>query len=170
MEPTLVLKESFYVLGVLAQVDPDQPGFFDDMWMKKFMPVENLVRQFSTDQAYYGVFLHPADPQACPDYLAGMAVAGDVLDDCAALACGKLVLRQVPTARFAIYPCCFRDLGQASDFIHGKWLPTSPYEYAYPLPEFEYYPPGAATSDSPVLIYIPVRLKTPSLIPDPRPL
>ncbi len=149
-------------MGVLARVDPDRPGFFDDMWMKKFMPVEVLVRQFSLDQACYGVFFHQDDPDSPPDYLAGMVVS---LQECACLECevefqrANLTIRQVPAARYAVYECTFRDLGQASDFILGKWLPGSPWEYDFPLPGFEFYPPEAATSDSPVLIYIPVREK-----------
>ena len=161
MEPEIVCKEAFTVLGVLKQVDAKQPGFFDEMWMKYFMPVEELVRPYSLDQAYYGVFFHPDDRSAAPDYLAGMAVR-DCPDLDGIAVPGrreKLVHRLVPAARYAVYRCTFKDLGQASDFILGKWLPASPYEYAHPLPDFEFYPPEAACSDSCVLIYIPVREK-----------
>ncbi len=159
MEPELVSKESFWVLGVLKRVDSDQPGFFDDMWMKYFMPVEGLVRPYSLDQAYYGVFFHPDDRQTPLDYLAGMAVSDVPEGEGIAVpsGCNKLSLKQVPAARYAVYRCTFKDIGQASDFITGEWLPASPYEYDHPLPGFEYYPADAACSDSCVQIYIPVK-------------
>lgn len=156
MEPKIILMEGFSVMGVMARVDPDQPGFFDEMWMKRFMPAEERIRKYATDQAYYGVFFHPQDPQAPVDYLAGMAVSGPE----ARAEAGDIVIRQVPSATYAVYECTFRDLGQASDFLLGRWLPASPYEYAHPLPDFEYYPPSCECSDSAVLIYIPVRKKS----------
>jgi predicted transcriptional regulator YdeE len=70
-----------------------------------------------------------------------------------------LVLREVPSARCAVFECEVKSIHQTYEHILHQWLPESEYEADHPLPNYEHYPPATARPDSPVLICIPIREK-----------
>lgn len=152
MEPKIVRREEFAVLGVLARVTLESADF-EDIWLNQFMFRHDEVKPHSTHGAYYGVCFCVGD--GVIDYIAGMAV-GNVPTVPAGLA-----MREVPTATDAVFQCTVASISPTYRSIHGEWLPNSEYEYDRSAPDFEYYPPGTETGESPVFIHIPVRVKTP---------
>jgi predicted transcriptional regulator YdeE len=153
MEPKIVQRDAFTVIGIITPFEPGKPDFFNDMWLNRFPPREDEVKPLSRDKAYYGVYYHDqADPLKM-EYLAGMAVenASEVPEG--------LVARQVPAARYVVCECRVGNIPEASDYLFGQWLPASPYEYDSPGCDFEYYPPSTETGEDPVLLYIPIREK-----------
>jgi len=72
-----------------------------------------------------------------------------------------LVVREVPAARYAVFECTLKTIGETWDRIFQDWLPASQYENDAPLPSFECFPPDdARAGDFPVSIYVPVREET----------
>lgn len=148
MEPIIVRRDRFTVMGVLAQVTPESADF-EDIWLNQFMARHDEVRLHSTDGAYYGVCFWSGD--GAIDYIAGMAVGA------VTTAPEGLVSREVPAATDAVFECTVATISQTYDFIHGEWLANSKYDYDRSAPEFEHYPPGTETGESPVFIHIPAR-------------
>ncbi len=148
MEPNIVERESFKVMGVVARVIPASADFHD-IWMNQFMARHDEVKPHSTDGAYYGVCF--CQGEEAIDYIAGMAV-GDV-----ATVPEGLVVREVPAATDAVFECRVATISQTYDFIHKEWLAASEFDYDRSAPDFEHYPPDTVTGESPVFIHVPVR-------------
>ena len=148
MEPKIVEREAFCVLGLQERFTPDTEDF-EGIW-KRFMQHHDRIGPHSTDQACYGVCFD-ADDEKAMDYVAGMAVPPGT--ECPA----GLVLRDVPAARDAVFECTVATIHETYEYIHHEWLAPSPYEMDHPKPTFERYPPGTDSAGSPVLIHVPVR-------------
>lgn len=148
MEPKIIHKETFTLLGLQERFSPDNEDF-EGIW-KRFMRYHDRIQTFSTDGAYYGAnFGVEAGKEM--DYLAGMAVAGvqDVPEG--------LTLRQVPASRYAVFECTVKTIGATYDWIFGQWLKTAPYARPgenSPKADFERYPPGTDSGDTVVLLHI----------------
>ena len=54
MEPKIVSRDGFRVMGVLARCTPASADFHD-IWMNQFMARHDEVKPNSTDGAYHGV-------------------------------------------------------------------------------------------------------------------
>jgi predicted transcriptional regulator YdeE len=121
MEPKIVDRGAFTVMGVLAHGAPDKMDF-NDVWANRFMPHNDQVVPFSTDKAYYGLWFASDEKDGAPDYVAGMAV-----ENVSSVPEG-LVLRQVPAARYAMFECTMKTIGETYGYAYQRWLPASPYE------------------------------------------
>ena len=66
------------------------------------------------------------------------------------------MVREVPTANYAVFACSVQAIGETYRYIFGQWLLGSGYELVGSAPAFEKYPP-ADDKESPVLIHIPIR-------------
>jgi AraC family transcriptional regulator len=150
VQPKLVERAAFAVLGVQAIFGVGEQDFFDKVWMQTYMSYEEQVKPLSPDKAYYGVWFS-SDDKEHPHYLAGMMVEG--LDQVPA----GLVLREVPAARYAVFDTTVSSIGPTYDFIYQTWLPASEYEYDIMATDFEYYPPDTLNKQSAAQIYIPVK-------------
>lgn len=149
MEPRIVTKQAFTVMGVQERCNPDTAGF-EDIWMKRFMSFHDKVSPLSTDKAYYGVWF-ATDEKGMMDYVAGMAV-GEVES-----VPEGLVVRDVPAGGYAVFEGTLKTIGETYDYAFGEWLPTSGYHLDKKLPAFEHYPPDTKGQDDPVSIYVPVQ-------------
>ncbi len=155
MEPLFEYKPSRVLAGVLVRGIPKEINY-GDVWMNQYMKFDEFLKPFSVDKAYYGAsFCLGAD--GAVDYVAGMVVEG--LDSVPE----GLVLREIPAARFAVFPCTVATIGQTFNEIYERWLPASEYEFDPASADYEYYPPNTEADGSPVLIYLPVRVKQPQL-------
>ena len=148
MEPRLTDRDAFTVMGLQEHFTPETEDF-EGIW-KRFMAYHDQIQPHSTDRAYYGVCFGTDDEEAM-EYVAGMAVpAGTECPE-------SLVIREVPAAQYAVFECQVATIHETYEHIHGTWVAASQYTYDRPKPDFEQYPPGTDSGDSPVLIHIPVR-------------
>jgi predicted transcriptional regulator YdeE len=146
-EPTFVDREAFSVLGLQEHFTRGTEDF-EGIW-KRFMAYHDEIAAHSTDGAYYGVACAPDEGEGM-DYLAGMAVPPGT-------PCPEgLTIREVGAAHYAVFECTVATISETYGFIHGEWLPGSDYVHQCPKPDFEQYPPGTDSADSPVLLHIPV--------------
>lgn len=152
MEPEIVRRDAFTVLGVLARTGVGAD--IQQIWMDQFMQRHDEVRPFSVDQAYYGVDYMPLNEQF-GEYLAGMAVPEGTV------APHGLVARRVPAALYAVCQCTVDTVPEAAERVFSEWLPRSEYERDYGAPGIEYYPANTERGSSPVLVYLPVRPRNP---------
>lgn len=151
VEPKIVQREEFTVLGVLVEnLSPDELGGFEEVWGERFMSYHDRIEPLSTDKAYYGVTF-ATEGGGTVNYLAGMAVAG--VEE----APEGLVLRRIPAGKEAVFQATVATIHKAYHLIFGEWLPASAYELDVSMPGFERYPPGTSGVDSPVFIHVPVR-------------
>ena len=148
MEPEIMRKEAFTLLGLQERFTPDNEDH-EGIW-KRFMKYHDQIQAFSIDRAYYGANFGAEEGQAI-DYLAGMAVTGvqDVPKG--------LTLREVPASRYAVFECTVQTISSTYDWIFGQWLKKA----LYPRPsedsakaDFERYPSATDSGDTPVLLHI----------------
>jgi predicted transcriptional regulator YdeE len=148
MEPRIEVRDGLTVMGIEEPCRFDEPGFFDTLWMKHFMPRAAEIEPFSPDGAHYGLYTCAGEGV---DVLAGMAVTG-VTEVPAGL-----VLKQVPAGRYAVVETTMTNIGQTWNELNERWLPGSAYERCA-SPDIEYYSPvGESGGEMKVLICIPVR-------------
>lgn len=152
MEPKIVTREAFTVMGVIVRCNP-MDADYSAIWEKQFMPYHDQISPLSTDKAYYWVYFETGEENLA-DVMAGMAVGE------AASPPEGLVVREVPTARYAVFECAMdmETIGETWGRIYSDWLPASRYEHDVSLPSFEYIPPDAERAGGfPVFIHVPVR-------------
>jgi predicted transcriptional regulator YdeE len=150
MEPEILRREKFLVMGTLTRLEPatESPEKFGAIW-SDFEAHHEEIQRHSTDRRYYGVSFS-AGQDGCVDYLAGMATAPvETIPE-------GLVVREVPAARYAVFKCPVQAIAQTYGYIFGEWRGTSAHEIDSSAPTFEEYPPVGDTQ-SPVLIHIPIR-------------
>jgi predicted transcriptional regulator YdeE len=149
MEPKIVNRETFNIMGVLAQGDPRNMNFAE-IW-NKFISYRDQVSSFSVGKAYYGVFFGPQGIRDV-DFVAGMSVenVSDIPEG--------LVVREVPDMCCAVFQCTMKTIGQTYDYVYQKWIPQSQYEHDKDKPDIECYPPNSSTPDPTVYIYIPIKI------------
>jgi predicted transcriptional regulator YdeE len=154
MEPKFETRGAFRVLGVeddAYKIEKVDPGF-NDLWMNKFMSQHDIVQPHSTDGAYYAVWFGTTETDISKGkHLAGMAVRDD------ATVPDGWVIRDVPTAEYAVFETTLRDVGNATEHALSRWLPNSEYELDAPKPRFDLMPPDTTGQESPVSVWIPVR-------------
>ena len=151
MEPRIVRKETFALLGLQEHFTRETEDF-EGIW-KRFMRYEAQISPHSVDGAFYGANYAPKTGTGI-DYLAGMAVGEvqDVPED--------LILREVPSSRYAVFECTVRTISDTYDWIFGEWLQTASYPRPgpdSPKADFERYPPATDSGDTPVLLHIALK-------------
>ena len=153
MEPKLVDRDGFFVMGLLERVPPpdEEHAFFRDIW-KRYMAHHKTIEALSDAKGWYGVCFD-VEPEGALDYLAGMAVPADA-------ACPDgLVVRGVPAGRYAVFACTVATIHDTYEHIFHSWLDASPCVHDAPKPCFEHYGPGTDSDGSEVWIHIPIREK-----------
>jgi len=152
MEPRLVTRQAFKVLGVQSRIDPTRADYHS-IWEKRYMPHHDVVLKLAKEEGYYGIYFSSEVPGKV-DFLAGMAVGdvGKIPDD--------LVLREVPAAQYAVFECQMDAIGPTWQTIYNSWLANSE-QYAEDESKacFEYFPPVADEGKTPVSINVPLKTK-----------
>jgi predicted transcriptional regulator YdeE len=156
-EPRFEKRGAFRVLGVedaAGNIEEVDPGF-NELWMNRFMSRHDEIQPHSVDGAYYGVWFGTNGIDLTQGtYLAGMAVLGNpLLPD-------GWVIKTIPEAEYAVFESTLRDIGDATEYGLGRWMPNSDYERDFPKPRFDLMPPNTADQESRVSVWIPVRRKT----------
>ena len=139
-------------MGVQERVNNNDPQFYHTLWMERYMAHDEQVKPLSTDKAYYSVYFAMDQQEYCLD---GMAVVAG------AQAPEGLVQRHVAAGRYAAFDCTVKTIGQTWQAIFNAWLPGSGFEVPPDGSSFEHYPPDTEAGESPVTIYLPIRVKTP---------
>ena len=147
-EPTFVDRDGFAVLGLEEPMAVAESDHFQGIW-KRFMDYHDTVAAHSTNGCYYGV-ASATDDLKDMLYMAGMAVPEDT-------PCPEgLTLRHIPAARYAVFECTVATISDTWEHIHRRWFDESSCVHGHPHPDFEQYPPGTDSDQSPVLIHVPV--------------
>ena len=152
MDPQLITRPTFQILGVSERVTPAQADYMA-IW-NRFEVRRPEIAALSSEPGFYGVSLSTDIPGQV-EYLAGM-----VVDRLAAVPEG-LTLRQIPDQHYAVFACTLATISQTYSAIYSDWLPSFGYECNEPGADFEYYPPDMGNSpDEPVYIYKAIREAT----------
>lgn len=150
MEPNIVDREAFTLIGVQSWIDPetaDHEGIFDN----QYRPHEEKARAVASGPGFYGAYFASRGPGQV-GYMVGVAASEGTE------APEGLVALPIAAARYAVFEFPRQDIGTMWDYIHGEWLPKS-QEYALAAsPVFEFYP-KSNTTETHLAIWIPVRAK-----------
>ncbi|MBN1402101.1 MAG: GyrI-like domain-containing protein [Anaerolineae bacterium] len=149
MEPKIIRREAFTVMGVIGHFASAAEDF-GPLWEKVFVAFQDRIAALSAGEGYYGVYLDSDHTQPL-DYLAGMAVR-ETLE----IPQG-LHVRQVPAALYAVFTCSFPKLGATYGRIWDEWLPSSRYTQDTSALGFDYFPPGMASGDPSIKIWLPIK-------------
>ncbi len=149
MEPKILDRDSFLVIGTSTRVtqENETSDYYTTIW-KEFESRRKEVEPHSVDRAFYGLSFSGADEGAF-EYIAGMSVK-----DIQVVPLG-LVVREVPAARYVVFPCPLNAIGETYRYIFREWLPGSPLALSISAPVFEQYPP-VGEENNPVLIHVPI--------------
>jgi predicted transcriptional regulator YdeE len=149
MEPKIITRETFTVLGVQNRIDPMNTDYAT-IWEKQFMPHHDTIRALAVDPGYFGVYFGTEEPGEV-DFIAGMSVGTvDTVPE-------GLVMRDVTATRYVVVECSMDTIGPTWGFIYGEWLAKSD-TYAEDTEKacFEYFPPGIDKGEGKVSIHVPV--------------
>lgn len=149
MEPKVLDRESFLVIGTATHVtqENETSDYYTSIW-QAFELRRKEVEPHSLDNAFYGLSFSGMEEGAF-EYIAGMAVKN------IAVIPSGLVAREVPAARYVVFPCPLTAIGETYRYIFREWLPGSPLALSITAPVFEQYPPVGEEA-SPVLIHVPI--------------
>jgi len=149
MEVTWLRRPTFLVMGAVARISGtiDTSSAVERIW-RQFESHHDQVMPLSTDRSYYGVRF-PVEGTDEIEYQAGMLVRKAYTTP------AGLMVREIPSARYAVFRCLPRVVEETYRAILGTWLPQSGETRAPNIPLFEQYPPEGA-SDPYVLIHFPV--------------
>ena len=152
MQPTLVTKPAFTVVGIRIRVkamSPDIPALWG-----RFVPRIAEIRNPAEPDVAYGLMANFDEATRMLDYMAGISVttAAEIPDGMEAW--------EVPAATCAVFDTNLATIHETYSKIDGEWFPNSGYSLA-PGVAFERYdetfkPDAGATNFS---IHIPVAPK-----------
>ncbi len=150
MEPQIVEKGAFSVVGLKLRCGMEQPNDFPRLWGQIFERMGE-VRGIVENGVSYGVMDNYNAATGSWDYVAGFSVEADGATP------EGMVKTDIPAATYAVFACTLPTIQATYDMIYQQWLPQSGYEHA-PVPELERY--GTTFNpddpDSTYDIYIPV--------------
>lgn len=151
MEPKIVQKEAFCVVGVSKRFKMGETNDIPQLWgqlMGKMDQIKHLVG----DGNSYGVTTNYEEEENVFEYIAAFKVSEieDVPEG--------MVSLEIPAQTYAVFPCTMPTIGETYDIIYQTWLPQSEYEHAYTA-EYELYPStfNPEDPDSQFEVYIPVK-------------
>lgn len=149
MEPQIVTKPAFTVVGMLLRATPMTPEI-SKLW-SRFAPRMDDVPHLAEPGVSYGVMDHYDVETSQFDYMAGCSVEQvDELPE-------GMERWGVSANTYAVFETTIPNLGQTWDAIYNGWLPTSGYRHATG-PYFERYSETFSPDDpaSTLSIYIPI--------------
>lgn len=149
MQPQIVTKPAFTVIGMLLRatpMSPEIPRLWDD-----FGPRMDEIPHQAEPNASYGLMDHFDEAMSHFDYMAGCSVTTvDELPE-------GMQPWEVGANTYAVFEATLPTLGEVWGHIYDAWLPTSGYQPAAG-PTFERYGEhfDPADASSTLDIYIPV--------------
>ena len=152
VEATIVSKPTFAVMGVLNSGGPTALDY-GDIWGSQFASRAMGIGAAATERDAYGVYF-ATEQEGVVEMVAGMPVPlGTEAPE-------GLVVREVPAATYALFPCKMADIGATWKAIEDEWQPTSDHEWDEAGASFELFPPeSTGAPDSPLTIYVAVKRK-----------
>ena len=151
MQPRIVQKDAFTIMGVIVRGNPAKLDYHG-IWMNQYMKYDAALKPLSLDGAHYSAYFCSGKPDEV-EMLAGMMVPPE------AQVLAGLTKREVAGGQFAVFDCTHGTIGQTWGAVE-KWLQTSDYEYdRNDRSDYELFPPDTADENSPVQIYVPVKPK-----------
>jgi nitroreductase/predicted transcriptional regulator YdeE len=149
LNPRFVERGPLMIVGVAVR---GRMGEFNygEIWEKKYMLMDALLKPCSIDGGNYGVTLSEDDHMI---YLAGVATT-QPLD----LPEG-VERHEILAARYAVFDCLMSTMVETVQEVYGQWFHTSGLELDPNAVGFEYYPPYGGSGEMRVEINIPVRQK-----------
>ena len=149
MQPQIVNKPAFTVVGLLINTKPRSPEI-PELW-PQFGSRMGEIQHVAEPGVSYGLMRNFDHEAGKFDYMAGMAVENVVQVP------AGMVRWDVPANIYAVFETTLPDIFQTFDHIYQTWLPTSGYQQAAG-PEFERYGESFNPEDpaSRFSIYIPV--------------
>ena len=150
MQPQLITKPAFTVVGLLLHTQPMSPEI-PALW-DKFVPRIGEIPHQTEGHVSYGLMGRFEQATGMFDYMAGNPVTQ---------------VDQLPTGMsrwdlaantYVVLETALAKIGETMDYLYRTWLPSSDYQ-AVDAPSFERY--GETFSpDNPVLeVYVPVQKK-----------
>lgn len=150
MEPKIVQKEAFTVVGLKVRCAIGQTSNIPQLWgqlMARMGKIQGLAEQGNS----YGAMTNYDEAGGGWDYIAAFRV------EPAAPTPAGMERVDLPAGTYAVFPCTMLTIQQTYDAIYQQWLPQSGRRHA-PAPEFELYG-RAFNPDDPASqfeVYIPV--------------
>ncbi|MEZ4728771.1 MAG: GyrI-like domain-containing protein [Caldilineaceae bacterium] len=149
MEPQIVTKPAFTVVGLLLHTKPMAPEI-PQLW-DHFVLRMDEIQHLTEPGVSYGLMAHD-ETMSQLDYMAGNAV-----ETVADLPTG-MTSWEVPANTYAVFETTLSTIGETFGYIYNTWLPAAAYQQAFG-PYFERYG-DTFSPDNPMLsIYIPVEKK-----------
>ena len=150
MEPQIIQKEAFTVVGLKLRCVMGPPSDIPQLWGQLFARMGE-IQGIAEQGISYGVMDNYDEATGAWDYIAAFSVAAG--SDAPA----DMVKLDIPAAQYAVFPCTMPTIQETYDFIYQQWLPQSEYVHA-PTPEFECYGPTFNPDDpnSQFEIYVPI--------------
>lgn len=149
MEVTWLRRPAFMVMGTVTRISENEgSAIIEEIW-RHFESHHEQIMPLSVDRAYYGVRF-PTEEGRGFDYQAGMAVTK------AHTTPAGLMVREIPSARYAVFRCLPKEVENTYRSILNQWLPESGQSREPAIPLFEQYPPEGA-SDPYVLVHMPIQ-------------
>lgn len=154
LEPRFVERGSFTIAGAAVA---GRLGEFNyaEIWEKRYMPLDALLKPYSIDGGCYGATLGEGDHLI---YLAGVAVA-----ETQELPKG-VEKREIPAAKYAVFECALSAMSTMMQEVYGQWFYASDQDLDTNAVGFEYYLPYHGEGELRVEIYVPVKPKEPASI------
>ncbi|HXJ35705.1 MAG TPA: AraC family transcriptional regulator [Candidatus Eisenbacteria bacterium] len=154
MEPRIVRKPAFIVVGMADRFTPTSPRI-PELWGRFAPRIHEVPHRRGLHTLGVCIGAEPATvEEAGFTYLAGVEVerAGDVPE-------GMIVVT-VPENAYAVltHTGHLSRLPDTVKHVWGRWLPASPYRHV-PAPDFEYYDPARwdpGTGEGEVDLYVPI--------------
>ncbi len=150
MEPQIVQKEGFTVIGLKVRCTTGQTSDIPQLWGQLFARMGE-IQHIAEQGISYGLMDNYDEATSGWDYIAAFSVDADSNTP------EGMVKMAIPAAQYAVFTCTMPTIQQTYDFIYQQWLPQSGYAHA-PAPEFERYGMAFNPDDpnSPFEVYIPL--------------
>lgn len=147
IKPKFVDREAFHVVGLISYFTSGEVNF-DQLW-QEYMKIEAILKEFNTNEGNYGVYFGPTYRKPL-HYLAGCRI-----ENLNEIPLG-IEIRNIPSAKYAIFKISYDDLLKAYNYIWDEWLLESSYSKDPTKPWFDFYPIDNPDDETNIEIWIPV--------------
>jgi len=152
MNPEIIERAEFSVLGITARINPMEADY-QDLWGNQFTPRQNEIFALAAEPGCYS-FYFGTEQEGLADFIAGVIVEQGTP------APEGLVVRAAPGGQYAVFACTMATLSPTWGQIYAEWLPSSEYVEDESRPSYEYYAVDMGEGpDAPLTIHVPIVAK-----------